>query len=97
MSLEALRITECPLAFADLAAKHNALISMIAGMTGQNGVTVTLAERNILIKGGGSGGGTDAALTDRVAALETLTSGMSRQNVLYCSSGSNTTITILRT
>ena len=97
MSLEALRITECPLAFASFAEKHNALVDLISQIRGANGVTVTISERNGIITGGGSGGGTDAALTARVEALEDLTTGMSRQSVLYCSGGSNTTITILRT
>jgi len=94
MSLEALRITECPLAFASFAAKHNALVDMISQIRGQNGITVVISERNALITG--SGAGTDAALTARVAVLETLTSGLSRQSVVYCDGGSNTSITILR-
>jgi hypothetical protein len=94
MSLEALRITECPLAFASFAEKHNALVDLISQIRGANGVTVTISERNGIITGGGT---VDTGLTARVATLETLTTGMSRQSVLYCSGGSNTTITILRT
>jgi hypothetical protein len=95
MSLEALRITECPLAFASFAEKHNALVDLISQIRGANGVTVTISERNGIITGGGSGGGTDAALTARVATLETLTSGMSRQSVSYCTGSSPSTVTIL--
>lgn len=112
MSLEALRITECPLAFASFAEKHNALVDMISQFRGANGITVTISERNGIFTGGGSGGNTDltailaniaslqsttTGLTSNVGTLQTLTANMSRQNVLYCSSGSNTTITILRT
>lgn len=95
MSLEALRITECPLAFASFAAKHNALVDLISQLRGANGVTVTISERNGIITGGGSGGGTDAALTARVAVLETLTSGLSRQSVSYCTGSSPSSVTIL--
>jgi hypothetical protein len=105
MSLEALRITECPLAFASFAEKHNAIVDLLSQIRGANGVTVTISERNGIITGGGSASGnTDlTALTARVAALEssnttlsTLTSGLSRQTVTYCDGGSNTIITILR-
>jgi hypothetical protein len=101
--LESLKITECPYAFAALAAKHNQLCDLIAGIVGQNGVTVTITERNAIIAGSGSGGsggsGGNVDLTGiiaNIAALQTLTSGLTRQNVTYCSGGSNTTITILR-
>ena len=104
MSLEALRIVECPLAFASFAEKHNAIVDLISQFRGANGITVTISERNGIFTGGGSGGGTDAALTaltDRVAdlessmtTLETLTSGMSRQSAQVCPSG---TVTILST
>jgi len=97
MILQSLKITECPLAFTGFAEKHNALVDFLAQTVGQNGITVVIAERNMKITGGGAGGGDLTALTARVATLETLTSGMSRQSVLYCSGGANTTITILRT
>ena len=97
--LDSLKITECPRAFATFAERHDALCDLLATIVGQNGITVVVSERKIVIDGSGAGGGSGdlTALTARVAALETLTSGMSRQNVLYCSAGSNTTITILRT
>lgn len=97
MSLDALRITECPLAFASFAEKHNAIVDLLSQIRGANGVTVTISERNGIITGGGSSNANTAGLEARLTTLETLTSGMSRQSVLYCSGGSNTTITILRT
>jgi len=113
MSLDRLRITDCPLAFASFAAKHNELIDLLEATTGQNGITVVVAERNMKIIGGGTSSGnvdltgilanisalqnTTTGLTSNVTTLQNLTTGMSRQNVLYCSAGSNTTITILRT
>lgn len=97
MSLEALRITECPLAFASFAEKHNAIVDLLSQIRGANGVTVTISERNGIITGGGSSNANTSGLDARLTTLETLTSGMSRQSVLYCSGGSNTTITILRT
>lgn len=50
MKLESLRITECPYAFASFAEKHNALVDLIAGMTGQNGISVVIAEKNAIIR-----------------------------------------------
>jgi hypothetical protein len=49
--LESLKIDDCPYAFASFATKHNALVDMLAGMTGQNGVTVVIAEKNAIIRG----------------------------------------------
>ena len=96
MSLEALRITECPFAFASFAAKHNALVDLISQLRGANGITVTISERNGIITGGGEGGGgTDAALTARVEALEDLTTGLTRQTVDYCTGSSPSSVTIL--
>ena len=54
MKLESLRITECPYAFAAFAEKHNALVDLLAGMTGQNGISVIIAEKNAIIRGGGA-------------------------------------------
>lgn len=98
MSLASLRITESPLAFASFAAKHNALVDLLEATTGQNGVTVTIAERNMIIRGGGtSSGNVDlSGILANISALQNLTTGLTRQNVLYCNGGSNTTITILR-
>lgn len=49
--LDALKIKECPYAFASFAEKHNALVDMLAAMQGQNGVTVVMAEKNAIIRG----------------------------------------------
>lgn len=97
--LDSLKITECPYAFVALAEKHNALCELVGGIIGRNGITVTITEKNGIIDGSGAGGSSadlDAIIAN-VAALQTLTSGMSRQNVTYCNAGANTTITILRT
>ena len=96
MSLDALRITECPLAFASFAEKHNAIVDLLAQFRGANGVTVTISERNGIITGGGSSNANTAGLDARITTLETLTTGLSRQSVTYCDGGSNTSITILR-
>jgi len=97
MSLDALRITECPLAFASFAEKHNAIVDLLSQFQGANGITVTISERNGIFTGGGSGGNTDlTGIIANISALQTLTSGLTRQNVVYCNAGSNTTITILR-
>lgn len=60
--LDSLRITESPYAFASFAEKHNALVDLLASMVGQNGITVTIAEKNAIIRGNiantsNSGGG----------------------------------------
>lgn len=96
MSLDALRITECPLAFASFAEKHNAIVDLLAQFRGANGITVTISERNGIFTGGGSSNANTASLDARITTLETLTSGLSRQSVTYCDGGSNTSITILR-
>ncbi len=48
--LDSLRIDECPYAFASFAAKHNALCDLIAGMVGENGISVVIAEKNAIIR-----------------------------------------------
>jgi hypothetical protein len=48
--LDSLRIDESPLAFASFAAKHNALVDLLAGMVGQNGISVVMAEKNAIIR-----------------------------------------------
>ena len=49
--LDSLKITEAPLAFASFAAKHNALCDLLAGMVGENGISVVIAEKNAIIRG----------------------------------------------
>jgi hypothetical protein len=47
--LEALRITECPAAFASFAQKHNALVDLVASAVGAAGIKVTVSEKNIVV------------------------------------------------
>lgn len=85
--LEALKIRESPFAFASFAEKHNALVDLIAGITGQNGITVVVAEKNAIIRGNianGGGGGAIANLTN----VAVVTQDGRLQNVL-----SNTALT----
>lgn len=49
-ALDSLIISETPRAFASHAAKHNALVDLIASMVGANGVKVTIGEGRILIE-----------------------------------------------
>jgi hypothetical protein len=51
--LDSLRITECPAALAIFARKHNALVDMLAAMTGGAGIKITVSENNIVIEGTG--------------------------------------------
>lgn len=53
--------------------------------------------KDSLASAAGRSAGTDAALTARVAALETLLAGLSRQTISYCSGGTTTSKTILMT
>jgi hypothetical protein len=48
--LDSLRIDDSPLAFAGFAAKHNALVDLLAGMVGQNGIDIVMAEKNAIIR-----------------------------------------------
>lgn len=48
--LESLKITEAPAAFASFAAKHNALVDIIAAIEGANGIKVTVSEKNARIE-----------------------------------------------
>ena len=54
-ALQSLRITKAPKAFAALAAKHNALVSMIEGTRGASGVKVLMADRGMMISGDQTG------------------------------------------
>ena len=51
MNTENLIISEAPAAFADFAAKHNALVYLLAAMTGAGGITVVASEANIIVDG----------------------------------------------
>lgn len=63
MSAEKLLITECPAAFADFAAKHNAVVYLLQAMRGVNGITVAVADSNILISTTGGLGGSSLTYT----------------------------------
>lgn len=65
--LDSLKISECPFAFASFAAKHNALVDMLAGMVGENGISVVMAEKNAIIRANIAGGGTLGNVTGTMA------------------------------
>lgn len=65
--LDSLKISECPYAFASFAAKHNALVDMLAGMVGENGISVVMAEKNAIIRANIAGGGTLGNVTGTMA------------------------------
>jgi hypothetical protein len=65
--LDSLKITESPYAFASFAQKHNALCDLIAGMVGQNGITVTIAEKNAIIRGNIANGSSGGAIIGNTA------------------------------
>jgi len=48
--LDSLKIDDSPLAFASFAAKHNALVDLLAGMVGQSGIEIVMAEKNAIIR-----------------------------------------------
>jgi hypothetical protein len=48
--LDSLRIDDSPLAFASFAAKHTALVDLLAGMVGQSGIEIVMAEKNAIIR-----------------------------------------------
>ena len=100
MSIQSLKISETPKAFLDLATKHNALVDLVSKIAGRGGITVVIGDDGILIDGSSVAGGGDLEqrvidLEDYVQELETLTNGLSRTNVSYCSAGTTTTKTVL--
>ena len=70
MISDSLQIEQAPAAFATFAAKHNKLASMIRGMKGVNGVTISQSNSNIVIDGNGAGG---ASPTPQTPASTTIT------------------------
>lgn len=48
--LDSLKIDECPYAFASFAAKHNALVDLLAATVGKDGIEVIMAEKNAIIR-----------------------------------------------
>lgn len=65
--LDSLRITECPAAFAVFAAKHNALVDLLAAMRGEGGISVVMAENNAIVSGA-SGSMTQGEFNTMLAA-----------------------------
>jgi hypothetical protein len=95
-SLDGLKITECPLAFASLAAKHNALVDMLATMRGQNGITVVMAEKNAIIRSNVAASGGGGGSLGNLAFASVVTSDGRLQNVLSNSNVSNSYPTTLK-
>lgn len=75
-----LYISKCPAAFAEFAAKHNALVDLLLNMTGRNGVEVIATEGNITLEGGGPGG---------------IPAGFTTATFQVCDGGSASTVTFL--
>lgn len=70
-----------------MAKKHNALVDLIAAMTGAGGAVVAVSENNIIVS---AGSGSD--VISRIEALEALLSGYADTEADICPSG---TVTIL--
>lgn len=89
MALDALRIAECPAAFAEFALKHNRLVDILERAVGENGIAWAISENNLIVRGNVAnsnvgGGGSIANL----AFASVVTSDGRLQNVL-----SNTNVT----
>lgn len=93
--LDSLKISDCPYAFASFAAKHNALVDMLAGMVGQNGISVVLAEKNAIIRGAGGAGGN--VTIDNVATANLVGAGGYLANAYVANANINAFPTLLRT
>jgi hypothetical protein len=92
--LDSLKISDCPYAFASFAAKHNALVDMLAGMVGQNGISVVLAEKNAIIRGAGGAGGN--VTIDNVATANVVGAGGYLANAYVANANIGTFPTALR-
>lgn len=92
--LDSLKISDCPYAFASFAAKHNALVEMLAGMVGQNGISVVLAEKNAIIRGAGGAGGN--VTIDNVATANVVGAGGYLANAYVANANIGTYPTALR-
>ncbi len=68
-------------------------------LQGAGGIRIFDTKGNLVIDGSRVQGGATTEelddLSDRIAALETLTTGLSRTTVTYCSGGSSSSKTIL--
>lgn len=90
-ALRSLRITKAPKAFAALAAKHNALVSMIEGTRGGSGVNVLMASSGMMI----SGNPTGLAGTGVAASGTGFPSGMAVRQLGVCVNGNSATVDII--
>ncbi len=86
--LDSLKIETAPLAFASFAAKHNALVDLLAGMVGENGISVVMAERNAIIRANIAAGNVNANVN--FSNVSVVTSNGTLQNVLSNTVNSNT-------
>ncbi|HSV73456.1 MAG TPA: hypothetical protein VLH79_06830 [Chthonomonadales bacterium] len=58
MSLEALKISEAPAAFAEFAQKHNALVALLDNIETRGGMQALVTAAKIILKGGSGTEGT---------------------------------------
>jgi hypothetical protein len=49
--MSSLKLTQIPVAFENLGAKHNALVDVVKTMKGENGITVVASDANVIIRG----------------------------------------------
>lgn len=85
--LDSLRIDDCPFAFASFAAKHNALVDLLASMVGENGISVVMAEKNAIIRSNIAAGNSNANVNFSNVAVVTADGRL--QNVLSNTAISN--------
>ena len=83
MKVDKLLIQECPAAFADFAAKHNAVVYLLRSMRGENGITVAIADANIIIST--TGGGSGSSITYTTVSL-TVCNGGTASSVTFITS-----------
>lgn len=94
--LDSLKIDDCPYAFASFAAKHNALCDLIAGMVGENGISVVIAERNAIIRGNGAGTAGNVTI-DNVATANVVSHNGYLANAYVANANTGAYPTLLRT
>lgn len=82
--LDSLKIHECPYAFADFAAKHNALVDLLSAIEGQNGITVVVSEKNAVIRSNGSA---SSNISGNVTQVVTSTGSLA--NAYYSNTNAN--------
>ena len=80
MSESALKITQVPAAFAELAGLHNALVDLIKTATGQGGIKVVVSDGRIIIDGSAVSGSATGNSVSVVAADGTLSNVVAHSN-----------------